>query len=225
VAGGGWVRAPRAVPPVLDPSHFTHFNKPMLSTVAPVLLAYLLGSLSAAIIVCRMLRLPDPRLHGSHNPGATNVLRLGGKRAAAYVLLGDMLKGLLPVLAAKLLAVSNLTLALVGLAAFLGHLYPVFFGFQGGKGVATSLGVLLGLSWWVGLAVIATWLLTALLFRYSSLSAMVAAILAPAYVAWLAPVREWVAGVAVMSAVLLWRHRSNIRNLLEGREDKIGGKR
>jgi glycerol-3-phosphate acyltransferase PlsY len=196
----------------------------MLNAALLILLAYLMGSVSTAVIACRIARLPDPRAHGSHNPGATNVLRLGGKRAAALVLLGDMLKGLLPVLLARLLGASDLVLALVGLAAFLGHLYPVFFGFRGGKGVATSLGVLLGLSWLVGLAALATWLAVALGLRYSSLAAIMSAVLAPVYIAWLAPVPSWILAVTVMSAVLLWRHRSNIFKLLSGREDKIGSR-
>jgi glycerol-3-phosphate acyltransferase PlsY len=207
----------------LDPGHFTYFNTGMLAAL--VLLAYLLGSVSTAVIVSRMLRLPDPRLHGSGNPGATNVLRLGGKKAAGLALAGDMLKGLIPVLLARALGAYDLILALVALAAFLGHLYPVFFGFKGGKGVATALGVLLGLSWSVGLAVAATWLLMALGFRYSSLSAIVAAALAPFYMAWLSPVPEWIAAVSLMAVILLWRHRANVRKLLAGREDKIGSRR
>jgi glycerol-3-phosphate acyltransferase PlsY len=206
----------------LDPGHFTYFNTGMLAAL--ILLAYLLGSISTAVIVSRALRLPDPRLHGSGNPGATNVLRLGGKRAAGLALAGDMLKGLIPVILARALGASDLILALVALAAFLGHLYPVFFGFKGGQGVATALGVVLGLSWSVGLAVAATWLLMALGFRYSSLSAIVAAALAPFYMIWLAPVPEWIAAVSLMVVILLWRHRSNVRKLLTGREDKIGGR-
>ena len=139
---------------------------------------YLFGSISAAIIVCRLMGLPDPRTEGSRNPGATNVARLGGKKAAALTLAGDMLKGLLPVLAAHALQAGPLVLALTALAAFLGHLYPVFFGFQGGKGVATALGVTFGLHWMIGLLTAATWLATALLFRYSSLSALVACLTA-----------------------------------------------
>ncbi len=149
-----------------------------------VLVAYLLGSLSSAIIVCRLAGLPDPRSDGSGNPGATNVLRLGGKKPAIVTLAGDMLKGLLPVLLGHALGLAPVLLALVGLAAFLGHLYPVFFRFQGGKGVATALGVLLGLDWVVGLATVATWLAVAFLTRYSSLSALIATGLAPVWVAW-----------------------------------------
>ena len=143
-----------------------------------VVAAYLMGSLSSAIIVCRLMGFPDPRTQGSGNPGATNVLRYGGKRAAVIVLLGDALKGLIPVAIAQTLAISDTGLAAVAIAAFLGHLYPVFFGFEGGKGVATAFGVLLGLSWIIGLAVLATWLLMAFVFRYSSLAALVATMLA-----------------------------------------------
>jgi acyl phosphate:glycerol-3-phosphate acyltransferase len=196
----------------------------MLSALL-ILFAYLLGSVSTAIVLSRLLGLPDPRGYGSGNPGATNVLRRGGKKAAAVVLLGDMLKGLVPVLIAKALGTSELVVGLTGLAAFIGHLYPVFFNFEGGKGVATSLGVLIGLSPWVGLAAIATWLAIAVVFRYSSLSALVAAMLVPLYMAWLTPVSAWIASTVLMSAMLLWRHRANIEKLLSGREDKIGSKR
>jgi glycerol-3-phosphate acyltransferase PlsY len=167
--------------------------------------AYLLGSVSSAIIVCRLLGLPDPRGEGSGNPGATNVLRIGGKKAAAVTLIGDMLKGLLPVL-----------------AAFLGHLYPVFFGFRGGKGVATALGVLLGLHWPVGLLTIATWLLIARVFRISSLAALLSLLVTPVYVWWLIPEPALIIALLVMLILLFWRHRSNIRNLLAGRESRIG---
>src|SRR3569833_2803763 len=152
----------------------------LLLTVA----AYLVGSLSAAIIVCKLLGLPDPRTQGSRNPGATNVLRFGGKKAAAIVLVGDSVKGLLPVLVAQWLRVDDNVLAAVGLAAVLGHLYPLFFGFHGGKGVATAFGVLLGIAWPVALAAVATWLLVAKIFRIASLAALIAALLAPLFL-WL----------------------------------------
>jgi len=184
--------------------------------------AYLLGSVSTAVLTCRLMGLPDPRTLGSGNPGATNVLRHGGKKAALITLLGDMLKGLVPVLLAKALGASLLVQALVGLAAFLGHLYPVFFGFKGGKGVATTLGVLLGLSGWLGLAVLGTWLAMAALFRISSLSALTASVLAPLYCQLL--LGEWRVTVVItlIAALLIWRHRSNIRNLIQGTEDRIG---
>ncbi len=189
-----------------------------------VLVAYLLGSLSSAIIVCRLAGLPDPRSGGSGNPGATNVLRLGGKKLAALTLAGDLLKGLLPVLAGHALGLPPVILALVGLAAFLGHLYPVFFRFQGGKGVATSLGVLLGLDWAVGLAAVATWLAVAAVSRYSSLSALVATALAPLWVAWRFGALEPAVACAVMTLLLFWRHAGNIRRLVAGNEPRIGQK-
>ena len=182
---------------------------------------YLLGSLSTAIIVCKLMGLPDPRSQGSKNPGATNVLRYGGKKAAAITLLGDALKGFIPVLVAVQFSLAPDQLALVGMAAFLGHLYPVFFGFKGGKGVATAFGVILGLSWIVGLALFATWATMALLFKISSLSAIVAAILAPLLFWSIEGQPIWVAMSIVISLIMLWRHRSNILNLISGAEDKI----
>lgn len=187
-----------------------------------VIVAYLLGSLNSAIIWCRIMGFPDPRTQGSGNPGATNVLRYGGKKAAIIVLLGDMLKGLLPVIAAHVMQLSDGWLAAVGFAAFVGHLYPVFFRFQGGKGVATALGVMLGISWSAGLAVLATWLAVAFLFRYSSLAALTATLLAPLYAWLLVGSPAIVVMVSVMGAILFWRHRSNIRKLLDGSEGKIG---
>ena len=188
-----------------------------------ILIAYLIGSISSAILVCNLMGLPDPRTEGSGNPGATNVLRVGGKKAAAITLIGDMFKGLLPVLAASLLQVTPLTLALTGLAAFLGHLYPVFFGFRGGKGVATMLGVLFGFHGLVGAATAGTWLLIAKGFKISSLAALIATLLAPLYV-WLiiGPSRELILTTAVMTLLLFWRHRSNIQRLLSGEEGVIG---
>ena len=192
--------------------------------IALIVLAYLLGSISTAIITCKLMGLPDPRTQGSKNPGATNVLRFGGKKAAAVTLFGDFLKGLLPVLIGLALQVEPQTLALIGLAAFLGHLYPVFFGFQGGKGVATAFGVILGLSWQVALAALLTWLVMAKVFRISSLSALTAAVLTPLYCWLLTPQTEFIILLAVVSVLLIWRHRSNIQNLLSGREGKIGDK-
>lgn len=183
--------------------------------------AYLLGSISAAIIVCKLMGLPDPRTQGSRNPGATNVARIGGKKAAALTLLGDMLKGLLPVLVAHALDASALILAGTALAAFLGHLYPVFFGFEGGKGVATALGVSFGLHWPAGLAIAGIWLVMALVFRYSSLSALTAIALSPAVFYWLMPQPPVIAAMAILAVILFWRHRSNIANLLSGKENKI----
>lgn len=185
--------------------------------------AYLTGSVSTAIIVCKLMGLPDPRTQGSGNPGATNVLRVGGKKAAAITLFGDMLKGLLPVLIAQLLQVSDLALVLIGLAAFMGHLYPVFFGFKGGKGVAIMLGILFGFHWAVGLATTGTWLLIAKVFKVSSLSALIATTLAPFYVYLIMGLNiPVIAGTIVMTVILFWRHRSNIQDLLSGKEGKIG---
>lgn len=186
--------------------------------IALILGAYLAGSLSAAIITCRLMGLPDPRSQGSGNPGATNVMRVGGKKPAAITLAGDALKGLLPVLVAQALAVSDQVLALTALAAFLGHLYPLFFGFKGGKGVATAFGALTGLAWPVALCLLGVWLLMAKVFHISSLAALTSAVLAPVFMWWLRPVPELIAVSVVISIMLIWRHRSNIRKLLEGTE-------
>lgn len=183
-----------------------------------VRVAYLIGSVSSAIIVCQLMGLDDPREHGSGNPGATNVMRIGGKKAAAITLLGDALKGLLPVLAAKALGVDAQLLALVVFAAFLGHLYPIFFGFKGGKGVATTFGVTLGVSWLLGLAVSGTWFAVYKISKISSLSALVAAVLTPAYVWFIVGDVFLVAIFALISIVLLWRHKSNIQRLIAGEE-------
>lgn len=182
-------------------------------------LAYLFGSISCAILVCKAMGLPDPRTQGSGNPGATNVMRVGGKKAAAITLVGDMLKGAIPVAIAQAMQMNMLVVSSVGLAAFLGHLYPLFFGFRGGKGVATAIGVLLLASWKVGLAVVATWLIVAKVFRISSLSALTAFLLAPLYAWYLQPEPVFVNTVLMISALLFWRHRSNIKKLLRGTED------
>lgn len=188
------------------------------------LLAYLLGSVSSAIVIARLMGLQDPREVGSRNPGATNILRYGGKGAAVLTLAGDVLKGAIPVLIARALTADAVIITLTGFAAFLGHLFPVFFSFRGGKGVATALGVWLALNPWVGLLLLATWVLMALLFRYSSLSALVATVAAPFYVAWLSPGVPYLATMIVMSAILVFRHRANIRKLIAGTETKIGAK-
>jgi glycerol-3-phosphate acyltransferase PlsY len=192
--------------------------------IALILFAYLLGSLSAAIITCKLMGLPDPRTMGSKNPGATNVLRTGSKKAAALTLFGDFLKGLLPVLLGLVLKMEPQTLALIALAAFLGHLYPLFFGFKGGKGVATALGVILGLAWQVALAAVITWVIMAKVFKISSLSALIAAVLTPLYCWLLAPQAEYIQLLLLISMLLIWRHRSNIKNLISGSEGKIGNK-
>ncbi len=197
----------------------------MITATIAIVLAYLIGSLSTAIIACKLTGLPDPRGQGSGNPGATNVLRFGGKKIAIIVLLGDMIKGLLPVLAVSQLGGSPLLIALTAAAAFLGHLYPVFFGFKGGKGVATALGVILAISWLAGLTVLAVWLLVAFALRYSSLAALSASISAP-LICWLyRPDIEILVMMIGMSTLLVWRHRTNIQNLLQGKEARIGEKK
>ncbi|TAN66932.1 MAG: glycerol-3-phosphate 1-O-acyltransferase [Methylobacter sp.] len=180
--------------------------------------AYLIGSISSAIIICRMMGLPDPREQGSGNPGATNVMRIGGKKAAAITLLGDSLKGLIPVYAANVLGLPAELVAATGLAAFIGHLYPVFFGFKGGKGVATSVGVLLGFSWLLGFAFMATWFLVYKLGKISSLSALVASTLSPVFAWFIVGDKAIVGASVVMMVFLLWRHKSNIQRLLAGEE-------
>jgi len=196
----------------------------MCFTVTQCLLffaAYLFGSISTAVIVCRMLGLPDPRQQGSKNPGATNVLRIGGKKAAALTLIGDALKGVIPVAIARFLNFDDLALAITAGLAFLGHLYPLFFGFKGGKGVATAVGVILVLSWQSGICLIATWLIVAKVFRISSLAALIAATIAPIFIwYWEKSVPLLVLSL-LMSLVLIWRHKSNIQKLITGAEDKI----
>lgn len=195
-----------------------------LNALLMIVGAYLLGSISTAIIVCKMMGLPDPREGGSGNPGATNVLRIGGekgKKAAGITLFFDMLKGLMPVLVAHGMGASPLVIILVGFAAFMGHLYPIFFGFKGGKGVATMLGVMFGLSLPIGLAVAGTWLFVAKVLKISSLSALIATMLAPIYIGWLSGQMEWVWVTAIMTLILFWRHKGNIQRLLSGEESLI----
>ncbi|HMM51163.1 MAG: glycerol-3-phosphate 1-O-acyltransferase PlsY [Lautropia sp.] len=197
--------------------------------VLAVLGAYLIGSISFAVVVSKAMGLADPRSYGSRNPGATNVLRTGNRLAAALTLAGDAVKGLFAVLLAKALAVrfgfGEGTIALVALAAFVGHLFPVFHRFEGGKGVATAAGVLLALNAVLGLGTLATWLLIAYFFRYSSLAALVAAAFAPLWYLFLFGPDPVAAAVALMSALLVWRHANNIRNLLAGKESRIGQKK
>jgi glycerol-3-phosphate acyltransferase PlsY len=186
--------------------------------------SYLIGSISSAIISCRLMGLPDPRTLGSNNPGATNVLRIGGKSgkiAAAITLLGDSLKGLIPVLMALLYGVDDQIVALIGIAAFLGHLYPIFFGFKGGKGVATAFGVILAVSPWVALALLITWLIIAFGFKISSLSALIAAVLAPVFIWLIMHSVDYLLMSIFISIFLTIRHKSNIKNLLSGDEGKI----
>ncbi|MEQ1914260.1 MAG: glycerol-3-phosphate 1-O-acyltransferase PlsY [Sideroxydans sp.] len=200
-----------------------------MTTLIFVVCAYLLGSISFAVLMSKAFGLADPRTYGSGNPGATNVLRSGKKAAAVLTLLGDAAKGWMAVFLAIKFAPHDsnglLMVALVALAVFLGHVFPIFLKFQGGKGVATALGVLLALSGWMGLAVLGTWLLMAVVFRYSSLSALVAAIAAPIYAMLFQLRPELVFATAIMSMLLIWRHKSNIQNLMTGKESKIGSKK
>lgn len=189
---------------------------------ALIILGYCLGSISAAIVVCRLMGLPDPRQQGSQNPGATNVLRFGGKKAAAITLFGDALKGVIPVLIAQYVGVSIWALAAVGFAAFLGHLYPLFFQFKGGKGVATAFGVLTAISWPTGISMLLTWLLVAKVMRVSSLAALITAILSPAYLWYWTEENALLLLSIIISLLLIWRHKSNIRKLMAGDEGKIG---
>ena len=194
-------------------------------TLAFIVCAYLIGSVSFAVLMSKAFDLPDPRTYGSNNPGATNVLRSGKKAAAALTLLGDAAKGWLAVSLAQHLMPSDYKLvALVVLAVFLGHVFPVFLRFQGGKGVATALGVLLALNVWLGLAALATWLVAALVFRLSSLAALLAATGAPFYAALLGMPREYILASGLITLLLFWRHKRNIRNLLSGTESRIGRK-
>ena len=208
--------------------------QPVLQNLYPIaaaIVGYLVGSLSFAVIVSRVMGLNDPRTYGSKNPGATNVLRSGSKAAAVVTLLLDALKGWLPVVLVrhfgKPYGLEDGTLAMVGLAAFLGHLFPVFFRFQGGKGVATALGVLLGFSGALGLATAASWLIIAYFFRYSSLASLVAAVFAPVYyvfgngLAWYLD-KSILLAISLMSLLLIWRHAANITRLIKGTESRLG---
>ncbi len=188
-----------------------------------IIFAYLCGSISSAILVCRLAGLPDPRQNGSGNPGATNVLRIGGKGAAAAVLLFDILKGMLPVWLAYTLAVSPVYLGLTAIAACLGHIYPVFFRFKGGKGVATALGAIAPIGWDLTGLMTGTWVLTVLLSGYSSLGAIISALIAPFYVWWFKP--QFTFPVAMLSCLILLRHHDNIQRLWRGEEPKIWKKK
>jgi len=198
---------------------------PIILIIGFALFGYLLGSVSTAIITCKIMSLPDPRTVGSNNPGATNVLRAGGKKAAIITLLGDMLKGLIPVLIAVLLEMPTQVIAATGLAAFLGHLFPLYYGFKGGKGVATILGVLLATNWVLGLGTIGIWLFMATTLRYSSLSALVAASGSPVLAWFITQSSVLTTCIAFMAMLLIWKHKKNIQNLLAGNEDKIGNKK
>jgi len=189
-----------------------------------IILAYFIGSISTAIITCKLLGKEDPRTVGSKNPGATNVLRYAGKTAAIITLLGDSLKGLIPVAIAHAAGLDWSWLVIAGIAAFLGHLYPLFYGFKGGKGVATAMGVFIGLHPIIGLAVIATWLAMAFAFNISSLAALIAALLAPFYFYFITDSVPLLLGLLFITALIYWRHRSNIQNIIDGTEGKISKK-
>ena len=199
-----------------------------MNTLIATIAAYLIGSISFAVVMSRVFGLSDPRTYGSKNPGATNVLRSGSKKAAIATLLGDGAKGWLAVWLAVQFGpqygIDDGGIALVAIAVFLGHLWPVFFRFVGGKGVATALGVLLGLNVWLGLATLVTWLVVAYAFRYSSLAALIAAVFAPFYYGLLFGVNEILFAVVAMSSLLLYRHSANIGNLIAGKESRIGSK-
>jgi len=184
-----------------------------------IVVAYLFGSISTAIITCKLMGLPDPRSEGSENPGATNVLKIGGKKAAVITLVGDLLKGFIPVLAGVILGADELTLSLIAMAAFLGHLYPVFFGFKGGKGVATAFGVFLGLSLPVAVAILVVWLSVYYLFKLSSLAALSTALVSPLLFFYIDGSITYTITSGILSAMLILRHRSNIEKLIDGTED------
>ena len=201
----------------------------LIASLCAVVCSYLIGSISFAVVVSRVMGMADPRTYGSGNPGATNVLRSGNKTAAILTLLGDLLKGLVAVLAVKWLAArwgyGDGTVAMAALAVFAGHLFPVFHRFQGGKGVATAAGVLMAIHPAVGGATLLTWLIIAFFFRLSSLAALVSAVFAPLWYGLLFGVDAIAMAIALMSALLIWRHRANIANLMAGRESRIGQKK
>ena len=201
---------------------------PMIFNALLVLMAYLIGSISFAVLVSKVMGLPDPHSYGSGNPGATNVLRTGSKAAAILTLLGDAAKGYIAVLLARALIgvdIDSWVLPAVAVAAFVGHLFPVFHGFKGGKGVATALGILLAINWVLGLTTLSTWLIVAVFLRYSSLAALISALFAPVYFAFLFGIQPMAGAIVVMSALLIWRHQSNIKNLLNGTEGRLGSKK
>ena len=186
----------------------------MLLDSVLIVSAYLLGSVSFALVLCRLLRLEDPRLHGSKNPGATNIMRLYGKKVAIATLIGDLIKGMLLVLIARWLSVSDLVIAIIGLFSFLGHLFPVFFNFKGGKGVATLAGILLGFAWLWGAAFIVTWLIMQRVFSYASLAGLIASFMTPLY-GFMLGMPDWYLLFSIVAVVLLfWRHKQNIKDLL-----------
>lgn len=195
----------------------------LLATVAMVVIAYLLGSISSAVLICQLLKLPDPRTTGSNNPGATNVLRIGGKGPAIAVLCFDVLKGTIPVWSAYFLGIEPVFLGVIAIAACLGHMFPVFFHFKGGKAVATAFGALLPIGLDLGGLLVLTWLTVAKISKYSSLAAICAVLVAPFYTWLLKPI--YTIPVSMLCALILFRHKANIRRLIQGTEPKIGEKK
>lgn len=188
-----------------------------------LIVAYLFGSVNFAILLCKLFRLPDPRQQGSGNPGATNALRIGGRKLALLVILGDVLKGIIPVVLARYCQLENMPLAFVALAAIIGHIYPLFFKFKGGKGIATMLGAILALTPLVGLIVIATWLLIAILFRFSSLASIIATIALPIYCFMFQQI-DYILPMTLLTLLVIYRHKGNIQRLIKKTEPKIGKK-
>lgn len=196
-------------------------------------LAYCIGSVSFAVVVSKCMNLPNPHSYGSGNPGATNVLRTGNKLAAGLTFLGDALKGFIAVVLARMIlgsdsltsTLNSWILCSVAIAVFLGHLFPIFHGFKGGKGVATACGILFGVNWLLGLATLSTWIIVAMFMRYSSLAALAAAVFGPIYFVFLFGFQPMGAALLVVCSLLIWRHRSNIQNLLNGTESRIGSKK
>ncbi|GEM78358.1 glycerol-3-phosphate 1-O-acyltransferase PlsY [Vibrio superstes] len=188
-----------------------------------IILAYLLGSVSSAVLICRVFKLPDPRTAGSNNPGATNVLRIGGKLPAALVLVSDMAKGTIPVWSAYYLDIEPVMLGLIGIFACIGHIYPIFFHFKGGKGVATAVGAIAPIGFDLTGMLMGTWLVTAVISRYSSLAALVTALVAPFYTWLIKP--QYTLPVAMLCCLIIWRHQENIKRLMAGNEPKVGSKK
>ncbi|ANO32033.1 glycerol-3-phosphate 1-O-acyltransferase PlsY [Vibrio breoganii] len=188
-----------------------------------IILAYLLGSVSSAVLICRVFKLPDPRTAGSNNPGATNVLRIGGKLPAALVLVSDMAKGTIPVWSAYYLDIEPVMLGLIGISACIGHIYPIFFHFKGGKGVATAVGAIAPIGFDLTGMLMGTWLVTAVISRYSSLAALVTALVAPFYTWLIKP--QYTLPVAMLCCLIIWRHQENIKRLMAGSEPKVGSKK
>lgn len=191
-----------------------------MAGIISIIIGYLLGSISSAILVCKFMKLPDPRTEGSHNAGATNVIRMGGKQAGIYVIIGDVLKGVIAIWIAKLFGVQGLMLGLTAVAVVAGHIYPCFFQFKGGKGVATMLGALLGLSFAIGLVALLTWIIVAAIFRYASLASLATAVLSILYVFVLLGF-SFLLPMLIIAGLIIWKHKENIERLKSGSESKI----